>query len=173
MAAGQGDRDAFSAVFRATYDKVRAIALAVLQDDAQAEEVAQDVLLEVWLKSARFDPSRGSGQTWIAVMARRRAVDRVRQAQQTRVRDTRYQAENGLSESDDVAEIVARRMTFLSARARLEVLTPLQREAVILAFFHGHTYAGVARLLSIPGPTAKTRIRDGLMRLREALSDAA
>ena len=173
VAAGQGDRDAFSTVFRATYGAVKRLAAAVVHDDAQAEEVAQEVLLEVWLKAGRFDPARGSAYTWITVIARRRAVDRARRAHQARVRDSRYFHEVPICEGDDVADIVTRRLRSAEVRSSLADLTTLQREAVTLAFFDGHTYAAVAQLLAVPAPTAKTRIRDGLLRLRAALAEQA
>ncbi len=176
VAAGRGDSDAFSSVFRATYGAVRRAAAAVVQDEAQAEEVAQDVLLEAWLKAARFDPARGSAYTWIMTIARRRAVDCVRRAQQTRVRDSRYHDRcdrEAAAQHGDVADDLVRRLTSVEVRSRLGDLTPLQREALTLAYFDGHSYAGVAELLEVPPPTAKTRIRDGLIRLRAALADQA
>jgi RNA polymerase sigma-70 factor (ECF subfamily) len=173
VAAGEGDRDAYCRIFQSVYGKVRGIAAGVLLDDVQAEDVAQEALLEVWLKADRFDSSRGSAETWIFMIARRRAVDRCRQAQAARLRDTRYRHESASPAGVDVAEIVMRRLMFVTAQSKFGVLTPLQREALVLAFFSGHTYTAVAQLLGVPEPTAKTRIRDGLVRLRAALHEAA
>ena len=174
VAAGRGDRDAFAAVFRAMLGPATRVAMSVLTDRAQAEEVAQEVLLEVWLKGRRFDPQQSSAYAWILMIARRRAVDRVRQAQQARLRDSRF-LQDGPAGGDaldaDVADVVLRQLTSVEVRARLADLTAVQREAITLAFYGGHSYAGVARLLQVPTPTVKTRIRDGLARLRGTLAE--
>ena len=168
----RGDREAFAELYDRVAPVVAGIARAVVRDPAQAEEVAQEVLLEVWRTAPRHDPSRGSARTWVATVAHRRAVDRVRREQAGRDRDARVAAtrpEQAPSPSGAVLDGFDRERV----RRALDGLTPLQREAVTLAYYGGHTYAEVARLLDCPEGTVKTRIRDGLIRLRDHLGVTA
>jgi RNA polymerase sigma-70 factor (ECF subfamily) len=140
-----------------------------VRDPAIAEEVAQEVLTEVWLKADRFDPERGSVVGWVATLARRRGVDRVRSEQAGRNRDDRVARRNHEREFDVVADEVEVRLEHWQVRRALADLSDRQREAIELAYFGGHTYRDVARVLGIPEGTAKSRLRDGLLRLRESL----
>ncbi|MGH8929423.1 MAG: ECF RNA polymerase sigma factor SigK [Egibacteraceae bacterium] len=164
-----GDQTAFVGLYEQVAGHVYGLAHRILRCPAQAEEVAQEVLLELWRTAPRYDASRGSGRAWIMTMAHRRAVDRVRSEQAARKRDDR----NGILESDAsfdmVAEEVERRMEHQDVRAALDQLTDLQREAVELAYYGGYTYPEVAQLLDTPLGTVKSRLRDGLIRLRHAL----
>lgn len=164
-----GDRDAFSALYDLLSPRVFGIAKRVLRDSAQAEEVTQEVMLEVWRQAARFDSSRGSAATWVTTMAHRRAVDRVRSAQAASDRDERSALRQDLPSYDVVAEEVVQRLEEQQVRAALNNLTDLQREAVTLAYFGGYTYREVAVILDVPLGTVKTRLRDGLIRLRDAM----
>jgi len=123
----------------------------------------------VWLKADRFDPSRGSVTGWVATLARRRAVDRVRSEQAGRDRDDRVARRSQMREVDVVADEVELRLEHWQVRRALTELSDRQREAIELAYFGGHTYRDVARVLGIPEGTAKSRLRDGLLRLRESL----
>jgi len=133
----------------------------------QAAEVVQDVYLEVWQHSARFDPGRSGALPWLLMIAHRRAVDRVRYAQATIVRDDKYAALHTDCPYDSVTEHVLGSIEAQQVRTALAKLTAPQRQAIMLAYFGGHTHAEVATLLGVPLGTAKTRIRDGLIRLRE------
>jgi RNA polymerase sigma-70 factor (ECF subfamily) len=169
VAVGRGDRLAFEVLYRRIIGRVIGQAQRVIRDPSLAEEVAQEVLAEVWRKAATFDPDRGSAQGWIATMTRRRAVDRVRSEQAGRDRDVRVAARAVLPAVDVVSEEVETRLAHDEVRRALDALSALQREAVRLAYFEGHTYRDVARVLGIPEGTAKSRLRDALVRLRGAL----
>ena len=120
--------------------------------------------MEVWRTAARFDPARGSATAWILTLTHRRAVDRVRSAQAAADRDTRYSATEPPG-YDVVAEEVDRRLERQQVRRCLDGLTEVQREAITMAYYGGHTYREVATLLEVALPTV-----DGLIRLRDCLS---
>jgi RNA polymerase sigma-70 factor (ECF subfamily) len=143
--------------------------LRVVRDAAQAAEVTQDVYLELWRQSARFDRERSALMPWLLMIAHRRAVDRVRSAQSATIRDNRYAELNQERPYDDVVERVETTIESQRVRKVLNDLTDSQRQAVSLAYFGGYSHSEVAELLGIPLGTVKTRIRDGLIRLRDAL----
>lgn len=163
----RGDSAAFEAVYDAAAPAVFGLAQRVVRDPAQAEEVTQDVLLEVWRTASRFDAARGSAMTWVMTLAHRRAVDRVRSAQAAAQRETR--AAVLAADLDDVAEAALDRVQRERVRRCLDSLTELQREAVTLAYYGGYTYQQVAGLLGVALGTVKTRMRDGLIRLRDCM----
>jgi len=169
VAAAQGDEAAFSILVARIRPQALRVARGVVRDPAIAEEVAQEVLTEVWLKADRFDPQRGSVVGWVATLSRRRSVDRVRSEQAGRNRDDRVARRNQERDFDVVADEVEVRLEHWQVRRALADLSDRQREAIELAYFGGHTYRDVARVLGIPEGTAKSRLRDGLLRLRESL----
>lgn len=163
------DRQAFAELFDRMGGQIHGLVRRVLRDPSQSEEVTQEVLLEIWRTAPRFDPDRGSASAWIMTMAHRRAVDRVRSEQASRNRDDRVGSRDAMREFDVVSEEVERTLEHEAVRDALAQLTPLQRQAVELAYFGGHTYREVAELLDTPLGTVKTRLRDGLIRLRDTL----
>ncbi len=169
----RGDEDAFEVLFRRTAGSVLGMVRRVLRDPAQSEEVAQEVMVEVWRTATRFDAGRGSATSWILTMAHARAVDRVRSAQASRDRERRIGVRDSMREYDEVAEEVEVRMEQQAVRQCLVGLTELQRESVQLAYYGGYTYREVAELLDVPLGTVKTRLRDGLIRLRDCLGVTA
>ncbi len=165
----RGDGPAFELLYERVANSVFGVIRRVLRDPSQSEEVAQEVLLEVWRTATRFDEERGSASTWIHTMAHRRAVDRVRAAQASRDREQRAAQRDHEPPFDVVADRVEARLEHEQVRRCLEGLTGIQRESVALAYYGGNTYREVAELLDVPLGTVKTRMRDGLIRLRDCL----
>jgi RNA polymerase sigma-70 factor, ECF subfamily len=166
-AVARGDERAYDAVYGMTSGWVLGIARKVLRDPALAEEVMQEVMLDVWRLASRFDPARGSGTSWVMTLAHRRAVDRVRSERSHAARELR--AATAVIEYDDVTEAVETSLDAERVQRCLSSLTSLQRECVSLAYYGGYTYAEVAELLGVPAGTVKTRMRDGLIKLRDCL----
>lgn len=164
-----GDEGAFGALYDALAPRVFGLVRRVVRDPAQSEEVTQEAFLEVWRTSSRFDRDRGSALSWVLTIAHRKAVDRVRSAEAARDRDERYRARTTEVAHDSTAEGAALRLDAERVRKALAHLTATQREAVELAYLSGYTHTEVAALLDLPLGTAKTRIRDGLIRLRDTL----
>lgn len=165
----RGDGPAFEELYDRVANSVFGVVRRVLRDPAQSEEVTQEVLVEVWRTATRFDAGRGSATTWIHTMAHRRAVDRVRSAQAASDRDQRAARRDHVPDYDVVADRVEARLEQEQVRRCLEDLTDLQRESVTLAYYGGYTYREVSELLQVPLGTVKTRMRDGLIRLRDCL----
>jgi RNA polymerase sigma-70 factor (ECF subfamily) len=167
--ASRGDESAFAELYDLTTARVFGLVRRVVRDPAQAEEVTQEVYLAVWRESARYEPSRGSPIGWILTIAHRRAVDRVRASESARERDTRFAVLDEGPAFDVVVETVTASLDSVRVRRALAMLTDVQREAITLAYFGGYTYKEVSELLDVPLGTIKTRMRDGLIRLRDTL----
>lgn len=163
----RGDHAAFEAVYDLLAGPVYGLIRKILRDPAQSEEVAQEVLLDVWRTASRFDPARGSPTAWVMTMAHRRAVNRVRSENAATAREQRVTP--GPAAGDDVVEMVETALDRQRVRRCLGALTPIQRESVSLAYYGGYTYPQVAEALGVALGTVKTRIRDGLIRLRDCL----
>ncbi|AYG78485.1 ECF RNA polymerase sigma factor SigK [Streptomyces hundungensis] len=171
--SARGDEQAFSSVYDAVIGPVFGLVRSVLRDPAQSEEVAQEVLVDVWRTAARYEPARGGVMNWVLTLAHRRAVDRVRSAQAAAERDTKAALLARTPDFDQVSDEVETRLERESVRRCLRTLTELQRESVTLAYYRGLTYREVSELLSVPLGTIKTRLRDGLIRLRDCLGVTA
>lgn len=166
----RGDEKAFGRLYDLVAPRVYGLIRRVLRDPAQAEEVSQEVLVEVWRTAARFDPARGSATAWVFTIAHRRAVDRVRSEQAAADRTIRVGVASVETPFDAVADEVAVRLERQQVRHCLDDLTEVQRQAVTLAYYQGHSYPQVSELLNVPLPTIKSRMRDGLIRLRDCLT---
>ncbi len=169
----RGDEDAFARLYDATSARAYGLALRVVRNPAQAEEVVQEAYLDAWRSSSRFDPARGSAMGWLLTIVHRKSVDRVRSAEASSHRDATYERETRPMDHDQTAESAQTSLEGQRVRGAVATLTPVQREAVELAFFGGYTHTEVANLLDVPVGTAKTRIRDGLIRLRDAMGVAS
>lgn len=167
--AALGDEDAFSRLYDLTAPRLFALIRRVVRDVAMSEEVLQEVYVEVWRQATRFDARRGSAHGWLCTIAHRRAVDTVRSSEAARRRDS----EDGLLTLEqqvvDVQEEGIMRVESARVRSAMKALTTAQSEAIRLAYFGGCTHREVAALLDIPVGTAKTRIRDGMIVLRDRL----
>jgi RNA polymerase sigma-70 factor, ECF subfamily len=165
----RGDEQAFAALYDATARRVHGLVLRVVRDPAQAEEVTQEVYLQAWRTSSRYDEQKGSALSWLMTLAHRRAVDRVRAAEAASRQDTSYHQRSQVVPHDTTAEAAETSIEAHRVRTALGELTGVQRQALELAYFGGYTHTEVATMLDLPVGTAKTRIRDGLIRLRDAM----
>jgi RNA polymerase sigma-70 factor (ECF subfamily) len=174
LRVGQGDEHAFEHLYRQTSHRIYGLVRKIVIDVELSAETTQDVFLTLWQgAAARFDPSRGTGISWLLTLAHRRAIDKVRSEESHRTRTLRWGIKNQDVDYDQVADTVIHRLEASAVHSSLACLSVVQREAIHLAYFGGMTYAEVAGHLGIPVPTAKTRIRDGIRRLRDSVLDAA
>ena len=168
-----GDQEAFSALYDEVSPRVLGLIRRLVVDHSQSEEVAQEVFLEIWQTASRFDPSKGGAATWMLTMAHRRAVDRIRSSQSSRDRDTKIGIRDFALEYDHVAESVEVKIEHERVSEAMTRLTELQRQAVSLAYYGGYSHSEVAAMLKVPIGTVKTRLRDGMIRLRDELGVAS
>jgi RNA polymerase sigma-70 factor (ECF subfamily) len=168
-----GDQAAFGELYDQLAPRVLGLVKRVLHDHAQSEEVAQEIFLEIWQSATRFDSGKGTAVGWIMTVTHRRAVDRVRASQSSRDRDTKIGIRDFTSDYDNVSETVETRIEHERVEQAMLKLTELQRQAVSLAYYGGYSHSEVAELLSVPIGTVKTRVRDGMIRLRDELGVAS
>jgi RNA polymerase sigma-70 factor (ECF subfamily) len=166
-----GDRRAFAELYDRTAPRVFGLVKRLLRDHAQSEEVTQEIFLEIWQSATRYDTSKGSAIAWMLTMSHRRAVDRVRASQASRDRDQRIGIRDYAASYDSVADNVEVRIESERVKEAMMRLTELQ--AVQLAYFGGFSHSEVATMLSVPIGTVKTRLRDGMIRLRDELGVAS
>lgn len=167
--SARGQEDAFAELYDLTVSRIHGVVWRVVRSSDHAAEVTQEVFVEVWRQAARYSPERGSPLAWMVTMAHRRAVDRVRSVTSETARDERYAATAVDRAVDHVWSGVEQRLDAERVRKGLASLTEIQREALTLAYFGGYTQSQVSHLLGLPLGTVKTRIRDGLIGLRDAL----
>ena len=171
--SGRGDESAFAEFYDATSARAYGLALRVVRNPAHAEEVAQEAYLDAWRSSSRYDSALGSAVGWLLTIVHRKAVDRVRSVEASTRRDETWQQTSRPVDHDETVEAVQSSLDAQRVRGAVATLTDVQREAVELAYFGGYTHTEVATLLDVPVGTAKTRIRDGLIRLRDSLGVGA
>jgi RNA polymerase sigma-70 factor, ECF subfamily len=163
----RGDERAFARLYDQISGPAYGLILRVVRDPAQSEEVMQEVMLEVWRTATRFDRRKGSAASWMLTIAHRRAVDRVRTATAAAARERRlHEPASGV---DEVADRVQATLDAELVRNCLDGLTDVQREAITLAYYGGYSYRQVSEMLGVTLGTVKTRIRDGLIRLRDCM----
>lgn len=163
------DRNAFADFYRQTSRRVYGLARRVLIDPELSEDTTQEVYLQVWNMADRFNPDAGSPMAWLMTLTHRRAVDKVRSEQSSTEREARYGAAMQVMDHDDVVDTVTQRLEAETVVKCLNTLTDTQQESVKLAYYGGLTYREVAEQLGVAVPTIKSRIRDGLLRLKACL----
>lgn len=169
-AIADGDSAAFTEFYDQTSSRVFGLAYRVVRDRTLAEDVVQEVFLQVWSSAARqYDPALASPIGWLMTLTHRRSIDRVRSEQSAADRNHAYGASSLGREHDTVADEVGQRLDEQEVTDCLNGLTAIQREAIGLAYYSGHTYREVAEHLAVTLPTIKARIRDGLIRLKNCL----
>jgi RNA polymerase sigma-70 factor, ECF subfamily len=168
-----GDRGAFRELYRAFSPAAYGLALRVLRDEHLAQDALQEAFIQVWTEAARFDSRSGSARAWIMTLVHRRSVDRVRRDQSDRQRGRAWGVGQLDTDHDSVAEIVELRAEHRRVRSALAALTPVQRQALDLAYQRGMTQTQIASHLDIPLGTAKTRLRDALLRLRQEMEETS
>ncbi|MGW0970279.1 ECF RNA polymerase sigma factor SigK [Streptomyces sp. NPDC002516] len=167
--AARGDQDAFADVYDTLARPVKGLVCRVLRDEAQAEEVTQDVMVEIWRTADRYRPELGGARGWALTLAHRRAVDRVRQVQASTARERRSVLLAEDRPFDEVAEAVERHEDHDRVHRCLADLERHQRVPLVLAYYQGMTYLEVAACLATPEGTVKSRMRSGLRLLRRCL----
>jgi RNA polymerase sigma-70 factor (ECF subfamily) len=164
-----GDRKAFEGLYRATADRLFAICMRVLSDRGDAEEAVQETFTSVWRKAAQFNPGRASAMSWLGMIARNKAIDRLRELPaRTRFEELDPQAEladPGPSPAQDAEAQIAQR----ALERCIDTLEPQRRSLIRAAFFDGFTYEELAARARVPLGSVKSWIRRGLMQLRTCL----
>lgn len=168
-----GDQKAFAALYDSMSSRVFGLILRVLVDRSQSEEVLQEVFLELWQSAAKFAPKKGQGRSWILTIAHRRAVDRVRSSQSSAERDAKVGLRDIEPSRDDVQDEVELKVEAERVVRALRTLPDPQREALTLAYYGGYSQSEIAAMSGTPLGTIKTRMRDGLSRLRNELGVTA
>lgn len=169
VAVGRGDAAAFEVLYPRIAGPVHGVALRVVRDPDLAQDVTQEALVEVWRQAPRFDRARGSALAWVLTIAHRRAVDRVRREETQSGLRERAAAVHEVPQADEVPAAAQRSLDAARVRRALGGLSATQREAIEMAYWRGLTHQEVSTAQAVPLGTAKTRIRDGLIRLRDAL----
>lgn len=172
LRTGHGDREAFTVLYELTSQRVYGHARKTIVSAEISQETTQEIYLLVWQNASKYNPSAGSAMAWLMTITHSRAVDRVR-AEQARINtEARWGAKTQSIEYDVVAETVTATIDARTVMRCLDTLSPIQREAISLAYYNCMTYREVAEQLSAPLSTIKTRIRDGLKQLRACLDEA-
>ena len=165
-----GDKAAFAELYDAIAPQVLGLATHILRDQAQAEEVTQEVFVEVWQKAHTFEPARGSAKTWVLRLAKSRSIDRLRSWRSAQARDTEdfnSQLITWVAAAEDEA---GQRLESQELQELIDSIGEPHRSALMLAYFGEYTHQEIADATGVALGTAKTRVRDGLNKLRKAVS---
>jgi RNA polymerase sigma-70 factor, ECF subfamily len=166
----QGDQQALAPLYDETSRFVYALALRILQDYGLAEEATMDVYLQIWRQAHSYEPARGNPSAWLLNMARSRAIDLLRRkARKKRLEESLEAAGSMVASTHDPEQASLLGEEQRRAREALAQLNPEQREVIEIAYFAGLSHSEIAESLGLPLGTIKTRIRSGMMKLRESL----
>lgn len=169
MRIAGGDRSAFERLFTDQSRILMAVILRIVKSRSLAEEVLQECFTEVWTRCSGFDPERWSGRTWLITLCRRRAIDCVRSVQSQQDRDLADGLRSSAETGDQVEQTVIDRAESVRTVTALKVLPPEQSTPIVMAFYQGLTHAEISENLKVPLGTIKSRIRDGMKKLRDEL----
>ena len=170
---GVGDRQSFEQLYERFSGVLFSTAYRVLNNQEAAEDVLQEVFVQIWEKAPLYDPERGKPLTWAITLARNKAIDRLRSMQRrNRLQDDVEKESQTLEQFDDKSSVDAVDAMEKSAlvRGAIKKLSNDHREAIELAFFSGLTQTEIADRLGEPLGTVKARIRRGMMKLREVIA---
>lgn len=173
MSTATGDEVAFGDLYALTRGRVHATACRVLRSSDHAEEVTQETFAQVWRYAARYDPAQGSVLAWVSMIARRRAVDRVRAVVRETALQERHSQVSTVAVAPDSYEELLSRLDAVRVREAMTGLSAIQHEALCLRYVHSRSLKEIAEELRVPLGTVKTRIRDGLARLRRSIEAEA
>lgn len=166
----QGDQQAFATLYTELSPVVYGISVRLIRNSAQASEVVQEVMLEIWNNAHKYSPSTGSIYAWASTIARRRAIDRIRSEEaRTQREDRTFTADRDVAEIDD--ELMAQ-VDSEQVRKCLGTLSVKEQQTVLDTYYTGSTYAQVAQRRELPLATVKSRIRSALQRLKTCLEVA-
>jgi RNA polymerase sigma-70 factor, ECF subfamily len=167
-----GDPDAVGELYDRLARPVYSIALRILRNSADAEDIVQDVFSQAWRQAARYDATRGTVAAWLLTLARSRAIDRLR-SRRARPDDVAAELDPNIPDTGIAADLqIQSAQQVERVRAALEELPALQRIVLELAYYEGLTHVEIAERLEQPLGTVKTRIRQAMLRLRESLAGA-
>ncbi len=169
-AIAAGDRQAFADFYHLLQARVRSRAFAIIRCRGLAEEIVQEVFLEIWRKASNFDPGKGAATTWTWQLTRARSIDRVRTEQSRRRLDHQFGAQHS-RDLDTVGDAVFSEVEREEIAQALTLLSDLQRDALLACYYRGLTHVQVSRELDVPLGTVKSRIRDAVGSMREILQN--
>ncbi|SDR94716.1 RNA polymerase, sigma subunit, ECF family [Brevibacterium siliguriense] len=164
-----GDRSAFDELFTTQSRILMAVILRIVRSRTLAEEVLQECFTEVWTRCSGFDPARGTGRAWLVTLCRRRAIDCVRSVQSQQDRDFADGLRTSAEAVEEVEQTVIDRAESDRTLSALKILPEEQSRPIVMAFYQGLTHAQISEDLKVPLGTIKSRIRDGMKKLRDEL----
>ncbi|WP_413336594.1 sigma-70 family RNA polymerase sigma factor [Brevibacterium sp. GP-SGM9] len=164
-----GDAAAFEKLFTDQSRILMAVIVRIVKSRSLAEEVLQECFTEVWTRCSGFNPARGTGRAWLVTLCRRRAIDCVRSVQSQQDRDLADGLRSTAETGDEVEQTVIDRAESDRTVSALKGLPEDQSRPIVMAFYQGLTHAQISQNLKVPLGTIKSRIRDGMKKLREEL----